>query len=364
MSLIFSDRNNFFGGKVFRVWLLISFSFFLGETVFRIRAIVRFGQIKSTMIVDDPVEGRYLQPNVVSEGTLRAIHINEHGTRGKSFLFDRPDAVIRIACLGSSTVFGGTANSDDETFPAWLEKILNRRLETINEGKRVEVLNAGVPGMGTGSVQKHLERRIRQFRPQIAVFYAVPNDIGSIVRARTASSKPPHFLKRWRQDNSVMYNALREKVKFYSPGIAASQFSHFPKSGEASFEKLYDDLFQSCQKLQIVPVAVSHSVAFRKEQPPREQNKMLFGDFWGLGLQGAFEAVETMNKTMQNAAARNNVLFIDGENCIPGSTKYFGDAVHLRPAGNEKLAEKIAEKLLEHDVLTPFLRNDIPVENN
>jgi len=230
--------------------------------------------------------------------------------------------------------------------------------------KQVEVLNAGIPGMSTSSVQKHLEKRVCKFQPQIAIFYAVPNDIGVAMRGQATKSPPSHFLKRWRQNNSVMYNALRDKVKFHSPGVAAARFNRFPASGKKKFEEMYEELFLACQKLQIVPVAVSHSVAFRKKQTPHEQQRMLFGDFWGLGTIGAFEAVEAMNQTMQKVATRNGVLFIDGEDGFPGTTEYFEDAVHLRPAGNEKLAEEIANKLIDHDVLTPFLHNNAQVESD
>ena len=118
---------------------------------------------------------------------------------------------------------------------------------------------------------------------------------------------------------------------------------------------MYGALFRSCQNLGITPVAVSHSVAFRKEQPLPTQRQMLFGDFWGLGLPGAYEAVEMMNRTMQEVAARNGMLFVNGEDCVPGTVEYFEDALHLRPSGNEKLAEKVAGELLDHKVLEPFL---------
>jgi len=347
---------DFFLGKAFRVLLLICLFFILGESAFRVRAQYRFGQTRGTMIIDDPVEGRSLRPNAVSEGAVRTVRINEHGTRGKSFSFDRPDELVRIACLGSSSVFGGITNSDDETFPAYLEKILNQR---IGELGAVEVLNAGIAGMSTSSVQQHIERRISKFHPQIAVFYVVPNDVGVLRQGSPETNvRSLHFLSRWRRENSVMYDTLRNRFSRYSPGTAANQFIRFPADGEEKLEKMYENLFQSCRQLQIVPVAVSHSVPFRRDQSAKQQHQMLFGDFFGFGLAGAFEAVETMNQTWRRVAEQNGVLFIDGENSMPGTAEYFADAVHHQPSGNKKLAEEIAKKLLEHDVLTPFLQNN------
>ena len=337
----------FFQSRFFQMWLLVGLAFIIGEEIFRVRAVGRFGQTRNEMMIDDPVEGRSLQPNVVSRGTLRTIHINEHGVRGKSFAADRPGEVLRIACLGSSTVFGGITNDDEETFPAYLEKILNQRLGE----ERVEVLNAGIPGMSTSNVQQHLERRISRFQPQIAVIYAIPNDIGVVARSQNPAAPPQHVFKRWRQNHSVMYNALRDKVKTCSPGVVASGFNRFPAGGKDQFETMYDELFRSCQNLGITPVAVSHSVAFRKEQTLSTQHRMLFGDFWGLGLQGAYEAVAMMNGTMREVAARSGVLFVNGEDCIPGTVEFFEDAIHLRPPGNERLAEKVAGELLDHGIL-------------
>jgi lysophospholipase L1-like esterase len=339
----FADKNNFFTGKLLCLWFLIAFVFFLAEVGMRYRAIQRFGKTKSTMIVDDPVEGRYLIPNFVSKGSLRTITINEHGFRGTSFPLEPVPGTVRIACLGSSTVFSGMTNSDGDTFPAVLEKDLNNDFK----GKpSVEVINAGIPGMSTEDIQQHLERRIIRIKPQIALFYPPPNDLGSIIRGSgTGTAKNVHFLRVWRRDHSVFYNAFLDKVKTFSPKVAAAQFRHFPKDGKEQLVEKYTELVNRCRKYQIKPVFLLHTFMVRKEQNTAEQQRNLTGDFWGLGSIGALEAIEAQQSATRQVAEQENIPLIDTEFCVPAKKEFFEDVLHLTPKGNALLARTIADDL-------------------
>lgn len=73
-------------------------------------------------------------------GPDRAVTTGALGLRGA----DRPldEEALRVLCLGGSTTFGATV-SDDETWPAQLERALARR------GRHAQVYNAGVNGYMT-----------------------------------------------------------------------------------------------------------------------------------------------------------------------------------------------------------------------
>ncbi|MDR3182213.1 MAG: SGNH/GDSL hydrolase family protein [Planctomycetaceae bacterium] len=355
-----SDFSGFFAGKVLKVWLLIGLFFIICEVGMRYRAVQRFGQIRSTMIADDPVEGRRLIPGFVSKGVLRTITINEHGFRSNtdstSFSLQPPPGTLRIACLGSSTVFSGMSNSNGDTFPAVLEKTLN---DDLKGHPPVEVVNAGIPGMGTEAVQKHLELRVSKAQPHIAVIYPPPNDLGTEIEGpgRQAADNT-HFLKRWRKEHSVLYNAVLDKVRqmSLSPSAAAAQFRHFPQDGKEHLVAKYRQLIAVCRSLHIEPVLVLHTFLLRKDQSPAVQRKNIRGDFWGLGVSGALEAVDAQIEATREAAAAENVLLIDTEFCVPATDEYFEDTLHLSPKGNAVLAETAADGLKKGKIIPEAVR--------
>lgn len=66
--------------------------------------------------------------------------INSHGLRGAETAVPKPAGVYRVLCLGDETVLGPYVD-DDHTVPGRLQQLLQ-----AHTSRRVEVLNAGVPG--------------------------------------------------------------------------------------------------------------------------------------------------------------------------------------------------------------------------
>jgi len=81
-----------------------------------------------------------------------------------------PDSrTIRVAVLGDSFTFGWGAN-DDQTYPSQLERLLNSKYGPA------EVLNAGIPGIGTGDEALWYDLWVRRFHPNLVILTVVPND--------------------------------------------------------------------------------------------------------------------------------------------------------------------------------------------
>ena len=66
---------------------------------------------------------------------------NSYGFRGDEFEKEKPDNTFRIFALGGSTTFGIGAE-DNETWPVFLQKIMNEKIT----GKNIEVINFGMSG--------------------------------------------------------------------------------------------------------------------------------------------------------------------------------------------------------------------------
>lgn len=84
--------------------------------------------------------------------------------------------VLRIAVLGDSVTFGVGAK-DEEAYPAQLEAIL-RQEQRLNERRlTVEVMNAGVPGTGTGEQVLWYDWWVAQFSPHVVILSVFANDL-------------------------------------------------------------------------------------------------------------------------------------------------------------------------------------------
>ena len=80
---------------------------------------------------------------------------NSHGFRGNEFEKEKPDNTFRIFALGGSTTVG-MGTEDDETWPAYLQKIANEKIT----GKNIEVINFGLSAATTEHEYNIIRNRI------------------------------------------------------------------------------------------------------------------------------------------------------------------------------------------------------------
>jgi lysophospholipase L1-like esterase len=104
-------------------------------------------------------------PNVVN------VTINSDGFRGKDYSLEKPNNTIRILVLGDSVAFGWGVN-DNETFPVFLEKMLNK-----DSQKKYEVLNLAVPGYNTKQEVEMLKTKGLKYSPDLIIIAYHRNDI-------------------------------------------------------------------------------------------------------------------------------------------------------------------------------------------
>ena len=101
---------------------------------------------------------------------------NSIGLRDREY-GDKKDNTFRILVLGDSITFGLGVELED-TYPKQLETILGLR----NDGKKYEVINAGVMGYGTDHEFYYLEEWGAKLKPDLVIvgFY-VGNDVDDVM---------------------------------------------------------------------------------------------------------------------------------------------------------------------------------------
>ncbi len=101
-------------------------------------------------------------------GTVR---ISSQGLREREVARPKPPGLFRILCLGDSVAFGHWVEAE-QAFPRRLEEILVRQA-----GRRVEVINAGVPGYSTFQELAWLEAEGWSYEPDLVLLGFVLNDV-------------------------------------------------------------------------------------------------------------------------------------------------------------------------------------------
>ncbi len=97
--------------------------------------------------------------------------INSMGFRDDEFPVAKAPGELRVITMGDSCTFGdGVANW--ETYSNVLEEMLGKALP----GRRVQVIDAGVPGYTSYQVRTYLERELLKYQPDLVVVYVGFND--------------------------------------------------------------------------------------------------------------------------------------------------------------------------------------------
>ncbi len=179
--------------------LLILISIFFGLVICEAGLRLLGRKYGGSTLRNDPLLGWSLRPGSsaweVDEGFAWG-RINSHGYRDRERTVNKPQGVYRVAVLGDSFTEARQVNLET-TFVSLAEEKLNR-LHCFGE-RRVEVLNFGIGGFGTGQELLLLRERVWKFNPDMIVlqFYA-SNDLYNNSRTLNISSpdKAPYFLLR------------------------------------------------------------------------------------------------------------------------------------------------------------------------
>ena len=94
--------------------------------------------------------------------------LNQQGFYGDDFKQEKPEGVLRIACLGDSVTFG----RPEGNYPEILKEILNQ----AGLGKEFQVYNFGVPGYSSWQGKNLLGMVLKEYKPDWVIISYVWND--------------------------------------------------------------------------------------------------------------------------------------------------------------------------------------------
>jgi lysophospholipase L1-like esterase len=266
--------------------------------------------------------------------TTRALGMRVHAdARGLRRELPQPDPAAAASArtvifLGGSTVFGMTIAPTDLPLPDMVERRLNARAG----GAAFVVRNAGIPGAGIGHTKDYV-LQFRPFAPAYTVYYEAVNTL------------PVRRAAPWR--NSFLLTAVgRRRAK--REALRAVEFYN-----AASYRQGLRDFVANSRALGAVPVLATYSLAYTEQATARE---LAYWDVLQNGMPSAYALavlVRKHNAALRSVARGLKVPLVDSVPLLDGRAEYFLDSCHLNQAGNEVLAELVADALATQEATRP-----------
>lgn len=264
---------------------------------------------------------------------------------------------VRILCLGGSTTRFVLADSLDR-YPTILQQVLDKR----NDGKKYEVLNAGMDWYTSKHSLINYAAYCRNFKADKVIVMHAINDL-------YRSFSPPGFsIGEYEKDYShfygpSIYGARPESFSqflyknfrkvWFSRKTNPRDFKMEEYISKPDFEDYLSQLMELIQQDGAEPYLVSQGHMYRENLTQLEQSKiwmsMTFCEKNNKypNIQSLANAMDTYNDSTKKIAQQYNVLLIDAAPILKKDLEHFVDDVHYTTMGSTKLANFIANHILD-----------------
>jgi hypothetical protein len=299
--------------------------------------------------------------------------MNSLGLRGPEVSLAKAPGVYRIATLGASETFG-LYESPDHEFPRQLQKILNR---DVRRGRlcgssirKVEVLNAALPGMSLPTSIQNLSGRLNQYGLDMVVVYpsppqylgndgprsALPDWFGAEGELPWVRDLEPRVL--WRLSSQIKRLApdaarrwLRERertarLRAYPRGWL---FETIPVDRLEAFESDLRQLVGTTRAVGAIPVLVTHANAFHTARPLHPDYLRALEKYFPRATGSTMLAFDSAAaEVTRTVAADSAAILVDGRDVLSGSREaLFADFDHFTDRGASVFAGAVAQRLRE-----------------
>lgn len=266
---------------------------------------------------------------------------------------------LKIFCLGGSTT--EWSDSKNRDWPSYLEE----RLKGAVPDRLIECHNFGKPFYTTLNSLINYEVNLRQHKPDVVIIMHAINDLlvnADFSRLSTGEFHEDyrHFLgplSRVIKRQSVMRN-IREMmylIWYYKPREIINT-DKYP--GLVSSERNLRTLIDLARIDGTIIILMTQPFLYKDDMTAEEKavSKMLNFSLVNLEKQWNFSTakrgMEKYNDLMRRLAQdEEGVYLVDLESAIPKSLDYFHDDVHYRDKTYIVIAEYIAERIKELDIL-------------
>ncbi len=295
-------------------------------------------------------------------GEKYAVTINSRGFRGKEFDAQKQPGTVRVIALGASSTFG-YHDRDNETYPYYMEELLNQRLsnQPCNKTQRFEVLNFGLPHQTSAQIYLLFMSEAIELAPDIVTFYEGVNDSALFKRPETN-----FFLRSLRSIFMIfaLIDNLLNNSPFVIPPAPFTRFSEqdFQKHLEGRSEffiHCVSQIYEECKKRNLLFIVANQQAqsyfikagelkgTTYEEEGERIRKKMADGGQLTVN-ELYFLTHNVIMDELKDWALTNNIPFVNIIEALNQDRDQLTSWVHLTPQGNRIIASQFTDAIFKH----------------
>ena len=297
----------------------------------------------------------------------RRYSTNSLGLRGRDVPRRKGANTFRVICVGGSTTENQYV-SDDETYPAQLERLLRAKYPAAT----IEVLNAGLSAYSTAHTLINFQLNLVELEPDLLVVYQAINDLMPMgypdFQPDYRNFYTSYHLRRlvetdlrcdpdwpgWFRRTGVgqlLARARRQMVAwdFDEVGPQPGFLLHrVPPDVLRVYERNLLHLIHLARAAN-VELCLSTFAHILESVMDTETLKHLrrFSWYHHLSPRAVCEALTAMNAIVRRLAEREKTLFVDNGKLMPKDLDLFIDTCHLRAPALEMLARHFCDAVVE-----------------
>jgi len=303
-------------------------------------------------------------------GVKFAASINDRGFRGGNFELQKAPGVIRVVALGASSTFG-YYDRDNETYPYYLETILDRESDTAD----FEVINFGIPHLTSSQIVELFQAEVLPLNADVVTFYEGINDASQMPDAVWSSKREEKTAESW-------YGSMRRRLSSFTPirdayavarerlivaalvdSLLTSDVLTYDEhdlrqhlEGKSSlFLENISSLRAACLERGIIFVVLNQQARSMMERDVKgvtyeEEAKLVSQKLKETGSithqEKTFLAHQVLMRDLEAWAEAEGVPFVDIIDELNQDREVVLSWVHLNPRGNMMIAEALAKEIL------------------
>lgn len=363
--------------QTYKIILIIAVILIISELLFRLIYRLKYGcdyhvvvkfPLKRTYVTPHPFLSFAYKPGALIDRNQRLayelhyrkyfsfhepLRLNSYGHFGREFSLDKPENIIRIACLGASTTANNIADEQrDYTYPQLLEDYLNDHFGRIGIKKKAEVYNCGIGGWVSIDIMIDFLLNIQHTKPDYVILYHGFNDLHLHLMENIA----PDY-SHGRKNFGEVFSDLKRGV--YLPKIKFWHLYEFCKEKTVGTGNMRNDILKMItrqepdiskdyQQLEIeknilknilivcrysaIKCVLSSFALYKYRDDPL--------------LCKYAEGVNIENRMILDLAREFGTLYVDQDKLIPKEKAYFADAIHFTPEGMELMARNFGQTII------------------
>ena len=269
----------------------------------------------------------------------KTIEINSLGFRYKEFNPIKEKGVFRIFTIGGSSTFDPFAKNNESTWPAKLEKLLLYRFQ----GKKIEVINAGVPAYSSYEYTASVLFRILNYNPDLIIIFETINDaiiIGHVTPYKDIGDIRGNIyrgnLLRRALNHSVLFDFLYYQLYNGAMRHPASRWKtdqkdlNFIEFGVNAFRINLTAIVAAC-KASNVNLLFSTAPIWEEKINWTSKSRAIMSPI-----------ISRCREVIYSICVNNNIDLVDNANLINKTDKYLKNESHLTSAGGGSTGRKFS----------------------